>query len=416
MMRTGVVILAVLSIALLCMPLRAQQGAVLDAMGLVTQGEHEAAYAALYPLIQASPNDASIRHWLGRACYGMRFYRMAAEHLAVAAQRDPANSEFLLWHARALRAGGAFAEAADAYALYFARAPQDAANLADYATVQTLAGDFPGARQTFRRLEQRDRSADMREWLQDWAAILHKLASQASLEPTQYQRTAHFELRYDSPLLADALYLAVADAHHRIVTVTGLPVQDFRVLAFSDWRAYTLYAHTVLLTEQEMPSAAFSLPDALVLYVPPRWPNTRAARDEFANLLRHEMVHLAIARRTQGEGVPIWFNEGLACFFGQWAGMQGGQLPAKPWSGRMLDHAFRAVDAHTREQAYAQAHAMTTVLLQKIGQDRLPHMLDRLAQGMPLALVYQELGGEPYSVFLAQWPDRYHELAARPRE
>ncbi len=107
--------------------------------------------------------------------------------------------------------------------------------------------------------------------------------------------------------------------------------------------------------------------------------------------MRHEMVHLALYQHTEGESFPTWLNEGMACYFGGWGGMQAGQIPAKPMNLNDLDVAFLHADLNGQEQAYAQAHAMVTVLAHQFGTARLLFYLDKVVDGVPVGTAYEQL-------------------------
>ena len=127
-----------------------------EGIALVGAGDYAGAVAKLAPLVPDNPKDSVLQFWLGRAYYGQHAYKLAAEHLAVAASRDGRNRDIAEWYGQALRAAGRLQLALDVYADYRERFPDDATLLGDYAATQALAGDYAGARASFQELAKLD--------------------------------------------------------------------------------------------------------------------------------------------------------------------------------------------------------------------------------------------------------------------
>lgn len=378
-----------------------------EGIASVSAGDYARAVLLLQPIAADRPDDSVPHYWLGRAYYGERQFRAAAKHLALAANMDSGNHDVCLWHARALRAAGNGKDAAEAYAAYVERFPADNTMLAEYAKAQAQDGDYAGARNTFAQLLERDPSPATRAAIDAWNKALTGLASLAQLEPPSRLRTPQYELCYDNRDEAlSTVRDAVERAQARISTLTGIKLKGYRILLFPTWATYSRYAQILLPEGSELHAAAFTLPGVLVLWSPSNWPERTENTQEFRDILRHEMTHLAINQYTGGEGLPTWLNEGLACYFGGWGGMQTGQIPAKPFSFSELDQALLRGDRDSQEQAYAQAHAMLTALARKLGTPGLFKLIDRLADGLPLATAYEQLSGEKLDKFLANWPSQ----------
>jgi len=377
---------------------------------LIGQADYAAALTTLLPLAVNNPDDAELHYWLGRAYYGQRVYHLAAQHLAIAADRDARNLDYCRWHARALRKANALTDALAAYAVYLQRFPESNSLLSEYAATRAAVGDFPGARESFAQLLARDPSPATRATVDAWNALLDGLAKQATLEPPYPHETKYFTLRYAPHDRGVNLAIAeVEAARQQISGAFGLEVSGFRVLLFPTWSSYARYAHVLLPDYTALHAAAISLPGLLVLWSPGDWTTAQPVEDEFRGIVRHEMAHLAIAQRTHGEGIPTWLNEGLACYYGGWGGTASGQPPTPPFTLRALERAFTLGTPDETAQAYAQAFAMATVLVKQRGITSLLRLLDMLAAGAPLPDAYQQVCGEPLDTFLAEWPKRYRE-------
>jgi len=401
-MRIASIVIAVILLLPAC--LRAGDPPALgEGIALVGAGQYPAALQALLPLEAEMGGDAVLQYWLGRAYYGQRNYHLAAAHLAQTAERDTTNREACAWHARALRQAGEYPAALQAYADYTARFPDDDPLLIEYAATRALAGDLPGARALLGQLIARrppDNVGALRQ-------IVDALTTQERLEPPLTRRSRDFTLQYTPAERAvDRVFAAVEDARRQVSAATGMEVTGFRVLLFADGDSYMRYARVLLPETRTLHAVAFSAPGLLVMCSPVEWPVGRRSDKTVGNILRHELAHLAITQHGHGEGVPLWLNEGLACYFGGWGGQRNGLPPATPMNLSALERAFLSNDT---TPAYAQAHAMVTVMARRLGAPGLFALVDQLAAGAPLPAAYVKLTGEPFADFLAAWPQRYRE-------
>ncbi|MHB9110534.1 MAG: tetratricopeptide repeat protein [Armatimonadota bacterium] len=372
-----------------------------DGIAFVARGQYAEAVQALGPLEAELGGDSVLQYWLGRAFYGLRNYRLAAGHLGQAAVHDGGNYDVCAWHARALRQAGAYPAALQAYADYTARFPNDDRLLVEYASTLALSGDLAGARALLGELIARRPGSDALR------LIVDALATQERLEPPLTVQGKDFTLQYTPAERArHRVLVAVEDARRRVSEATDIEVRGFRVLLFADGDSYVRYARVLLPDARELHAVAFSAPGLLVMCSPDAWPAGKRDDATVGNILRHEMAHLAILQRGHGEGVPLWLNEGLACHFGGWGGQRQGSIPATPMDLRKLDGALLGRDT---TPAYAQAHAMATVMAGRLGGEGLLNLLDLLANGVPLPKAYAELAGEPFEVFLREWPARYRQ-------
>ena len=382
--------------------------ALSDGIAAVGAGDYTRATLLLQPLLADRPHDSVLNYWLGRAYYAQRQFSAAAKCLGVAANYDGDNHDVCLWNARALRAAGKGKEAAEAYEVLLTRFPSEVSVLAEYGAAQALAGDYAGARATFAQLLAQHPSPASREAIAAWIKTLDGLSSLSQLEPASHMPTAQFELCYDAD---DGAVQQVRDLLEETITrtasLTGIQVKGFRVLLFPSWDAYARYAMILLPGGAELHAAAFTLPGVMVLWSPDDWPRSSTATHELTAIVRHEMIHLALYQHTGGENFPLWLNEGIACYFGGWGGMQSGKIPATPLSFDELDNAFLQGELATQEQAYAQAHAMVTVLAHHLGTAHLLEFVDRLVAGDPIASAYASCSGEQFATFLTTWPQQF---------
>ena len=378
-----------------------------DGIILIGQSEYASALSVLVPLAITQPNDAELHYWLGRAYYGQQLYHLAAQQLANAVDGDARNLDYCRWHARALRKANALPEALGAYIAYLQRFPESNPLLADYAATRAAAGDYAGARESFAQLLARDPSPANHVMVASWYALLDGVSQQAALEPPYSHDSPHFTLRYAPHDRGVNLALfEVERARQQMSAAFGLEVTGFRVLLFPTWSSYKRYAQILLPDYTALHATAITLPGLLVLWSPGDWPARESISDEFRSTVRHEMAHLAIAQRTHGEGVPIWLNEGIACYYGGWGGAATGQIPAPPFTLRALERAFSYGTPDETAQAYAQAHAMVTVLVKQRGVAGVLRLLDALSAGTPLPDAYRQLSSEPLDTFLTEWPRR----------
>ncbi len=392
--------------------------ALSDGITAVCVGDFVQATQLLQPLVASHPDDSVTNYWLGRAYYEQRQFRAAAKCLAVAVNYDGDNPDACLWYARALRAAGKGKDAAEAYASLLQRFPADSTNLAvmaEYAAAQALAGNYAGARTTFRQLLSLNPSLEDRTAIAAWNKALDGLSRRAQLEPAAHLNTGQFQICYDED--DDAVSQVRSTIEHTITrtkNLTGIQLQGFRVLLFPTWASYSRYAMILLPKGAQLRSAAFTLPGLLVLWSPSDWPVRPTVSNEFSVIIRHELVHLALYQHTGCNGFPMWLNEGIACYFGGWGGMQSGKIPAQPRSLNELDAAFMKGTLDAQEQAYAQAHAMVTVLAYKLGTPALLQFVDKIVDGIPIATAYEQLSNEKFDAFLSSWPGQFAVLANTP--
>lgn len=121
-------------------------------------------------------------------------------------------------------------------------------------------------------------------------------------------------------------------------------------------------------------------------------------------LLRHELMHVLVARAADGRRLPRWFDEGLAM-----AGARQGDLGdrarvalATLTSDRMplarIDEAFAGGESQTHA-AYALAGDLARTLLARHGAGSTRLILARVAAGQPFEIAFREATGESVAAF-----------------
>lgn len=124
----------------------------------------------------------------------------------------------------------------------------------------------------------------------------------------------------------------------------------------------------------------------------PRYPN--GSLDE---VLRHELMHVYIARATAGRSVPRWFNEGLSTVGATSWGL--GDRTRLTWAlvfrGRRelveLDPLFR--DGATAPAAYAISAAFVRDLVRRYGSGVAAHLLAEVRRGASFDVAFRTATG-----------------------
>lgn len=129
----------------------------------------------------------------------------------------------------------------------------------------------------------------------------------------------------------------------------------------------------------------------------------------YDSVLRHELVHVLIARNTDPENMPRWFNEGIAMLVSneiEWSGpttvawmyLSGNLIPYT-----QLHEVFEDPrDEQTFGEAYAQSLSMTRHLYDTLGEEAFWSFVIRLRE-IPFNDALQERAGMPPLVFYSTW-------------
>lgn len=140
---------------------------------------------------------------------------------------------------------------------------------------------------------------------------------------------------------------------------------------------------------------AVSQADRIVL-LPQRLPSYPDS--SLADLFRHEVAHIFIARAAGNRPVPRWFNEGLAVIAGSpWGLNDRSRLAVSVLrGGRVSTAALDAEFARGRgdvRRAYSLSAALVRDLLRRHGTDAGARILSRIAEGKSFETAFEEVTG-----------------------
>jgi len=106
-------------------------------------------------------------------------------------------------------------------------------------------------------------------------------------------------------------------------------------------------------------------------------PELLPAGQDYGGMVRHELLHVLLARNTEDAYVPRWFNEGLAMLISNELRWESGLRIARMYvRGRIIPYldmnfAFAPVgDEGAFGDAYAQALSLTRYLMDRAGEER----------------------------------------------
>ncbi|HUW61370.1 MAG TPA: hypothetical protein VMZ06_10220 [Candidatus Bathyarchaeia archaeon] len=106
-------------------------------------------------------------------------------------------------------------------------------------------------------------------------------------------------------------------------------------------------------------------------------PELLPAGQDYGGMVRHELLHVLLARNTEDAYVPRWFNEGVAMVISKELRWESGLRIARMYvRGRVipyanLNFAFAPVgDEGVFDDAYAQALSLTRYLMDRAGEER----------------------------------------------
>jgi hypothetical protein len=188
---------------------------------------------------------------------------------------------------------------------------------------------------------------------------------------------------------AEVLREAVAE-FAPVLPLKDAPVQVVIAENYSAFRAYAprLAQHNVAgLAKAE---------EGLIVVKPPR---LLEPGSDYRGTLRHELVHILLARNTDTGRLPRWLNEGLCMSLAneyRWESML--QIARMFGGGRMLelrnlDLAFTAPgDEMEFGDAYAQALSMTRYLRDRLGEQVFWQVIYALRE-MPFHQALEKVGG-----------------------
>lgn len=130
---------------------------------------------------------------------------------------------------------------------------------------------------------------------------------------------------------------------------------------------------------------------------------------EYAGTLRHELVHVLLARNVKEENLPRWLNEGVAMLLAGEMGWTGSMRVARMYvEGRVIEYrdlqlVFLAPGQEMEfGDAYAQAQSMTHYLFDRLGEERFWEFVRSLAHRTFAQALHAELGLTPHE-FWSDW-------------
>jgi len=147
-----------------------------------------------------------------------------------------------------------------------------------------------------------------------------------------------------------------------------------------------------------LPTAGYAVPDEnLIVLFPARSP--RYPHDTLEDVLHHEVAHVLMARAAHGEGLPVWFHEGLAVLAERTWGLQDQArlLSELVFVSRTpLDRvdAMFAGDEGAKARAYTLAAAFVREVMARHGADAPAKILRRVGDGVSFERAFADVTGE----------------------
>jgi hypothetical protein len=150
-----------------------------------------------------------------------------------------------------------------------------------------------------------------------------------------------------------------------------------------------------------------SLPEKGIIAV--KTPDLTPPEADYRGTLRHELVHVLLARNTAPGHMPRWLNEGIAMVmsgenrWGSNAHVARMFLDGRLLEYRDLEFSFLEPGQETEfGDAYAQALSMTRYLMKRLGEDEFWTMVRSLQDRSFGSALTETLGVTPYK-FWEQW-------------
>lgn len=146
-------------------------------------------------------------------------------------------------------------------------------------------------------------------------------------------------------------------------------------------------------------------------------PYMMSPHDDYAGTVRHELLHVLIARNTDPAHVPRWFNEGIAMMLSREIRWEGTFEVARMYMNRAiipywrLDAAFspRGQEAEF-SNAYAQAYSMIAWLRDRMGEDAFWQLVGALKH-TPFETALPQQAGLTEGQLFQQWQRSLWKIA-----
>jgi hypothetical protein len=146
-------------------------------------------------------------------------------------------------------------------------------------------------------------------------------------------------------------------------------------------------------------------------------PRIQTAGADFSGILRHELIHLLVARNYNLANIPRWLNEGIAMLESDERRWDDHSVVAYTYlRGQLIpyDKLNLSVAAQGHEgdlgRAYAQSLSMTQYLMDRLGSERFWAMLRSLDERTFPEALRAELGESPLQFWHA-WHDSLWKFA-----
>jgi tetratricopeptide (TPR) repeat protein len=125
----------------------------IEALRQEIAGNTQQAVVLLSDCLVIKPNDAATNYELAKIFYGLKKYDAALTYARVPVKKEPDNQWYVQQYADALGANSKFKEAAQVYADYLKRNPNNSDRYFDWAYYLTKAGDYEGAIKAYNQVE-----------------------------------------------------------------------------------------------------------------------------------------------------------------------------------------------------------------------------------------------------------------------
>jgi hypothetical protein len=137
---------------------------------------------------------------------------------------------------------------------------------------------------------------------------------------------------------------------------------------------------------------------------------------DFAGVVRHELMHVLLARNIEPDNMPRWLNEGVSMLVSRekrlnniatigWMALRGQVVPYE-----QLDLAFRIESPEGMGRVYAQSRSMAAHLRDTLGEEAFWEFLHSLDE-RPFREAFEDAVGKAPAEWYADWRDSLWEFA-----
>ena len=196
-----------------------------------------------------------------------------------------------------------------------------------------------------------------------------------------------------NPRVADKVASVASDAAPRLLAELGLDAMaPIRIVLVSDMDAFRREGNVRLPTW----GIAFALMDNQVMLVDVM--RATGAMNRLEKVIPHELSHLLVAQRVNGNTLPIWFVEGLAMWQArEWSLLEHWRLMEAVW-GRRAPTLWQIRAGLPREEALVRdAYRVAYIGFTERFQDRmerLPEFLSQIVGAGDFTAAFEAFWGE----------------------